>query len=60
MGLFRRKDTSESEAERCPYCREPVPDGAVECMMCGAALPARAVPNDEETEPAEASRPGAG
>jgi predicted amidophosphoribosyltransferase len=39
MRIFRPKPTSELEGERCPYCREPVPDGAAECMMCGAALP---------------------
>jgi hypothetical protein len=39
MRFFRRKPSTEVEPERCPFCREPVPDGAVECMMCGATLP---------------------
>ena len=38
MGLFRRKPTVEAEPERCPVCRERLPDGADECAMCGADL----------------------
>jgi hypothetical protein len=38
MGLFRRKPTAEAEPERCPVCRERLPDGADECDMCGADL----------------------
>jgi hypothetical protein len=49
MRFFRRKTTTESESERCPFCREPVPDGAIECMMCGATLP-RSEAQGEEAE----------
>jgi Double zinc ribbon domain len=38
MGLFRRKATVEGEPERCPVCRERLPDDADECAMCGADL----------------------
>ena len=38
MGLFRRNTTMEAEPERCPLCRERVPDDADECAMCGADL----------------------
>jgi hypothetical protein len=37
MGLFGRKRRHD-EAERCPHCSEPLPEGAVECMMCGIDL----------------------
>jgi hypothetical protein len=49
MRFFRRKPTSEIERERCPYCREPLPEEAVECVMCGATLP-RSRAEEEETE----------
>jgi hypothetical protein len=39
MGLFRKQKV-EDEPERCPLCRERVPDGADECRMCGADLKA--------------------
>jgi hypothetical protein len=38
MRLFGRKTTSEHEGERCPRCRERVPDGSDECLMCGVDL----------------------
>jgi hypothetical protein len=38
MGLFRRKQLNDEDDERCPNCRERVPEGAVTCMMCGLAL----------------------
>jgi hypothetical protein len=38
MRFFRRKRSDDDEPERCPRCREPVPDGAAECMMCGLDL----------------------
>jgi hypothetical protein len=38
MGLFRRTANVEVEPERCPLCRERVPEGADECAMCGADL----------------------
>ena len=38
MGLFRSKTTIEAEPERCPLCRERIPDDADECAMCGADL----------------------
>jgi len=51
MRLFRRKQDDEDEGERCPYCGERVPEGAADCMMCGAALePVRVERRDEETE----------
>jgi rRNA maturation endonuclease Nob1 len=37
MRLFRRKNV-EVERERCPLCRERVPEHADECAMCGADL----------------------
>jgi hypothetical protein len=53
VGLFRRKQLSDEKDERCPSCRERVPEGAVTCMMCGLALePVRDAPRD-----AEAKRP---
>jgi hypothetical protein len=60
VGFFRRK-TSGDDAERCPRCQERLPDGAVECMMCGVALePLRGVPRtDEAKAPSAQSRPGA-
>ena len=38
MRLLRRKATVEDEPERCPLCRERLPDNADECAMCGADL----------------------
>ena len=38
MALFRRKATVDDEPERCPVCRERLPDDADECAMCGADL----------------------
>jgi hypothetical protein len=38
MQLFRRKATSEDEGELCPRCRERIPEGADECLMCGVDL----------------------
>jgi hypothetical protein len=58
MGLFRRKSTADEEAERCPQCRERLPDGAVECMMCGVALePLRGVESSEEAKGTGGRRP---
>jgi rRNA maturation endonuclease Nob1 len=37
MRLFRRRN-DEVEPERCPLCRERVPEHADECAMCGADL----------------------
>jgi hypothetical protein len=57
MRLFRRK-RSDEEAARCPRCGEPVPEGALECMMCGVALePLREVPSDEEAKSPQTDRP---
>jgi hypothetical protein len=52
VGLFRRKQAGlEDDSERCPRCRERVPDGAVECMMCGLALaPVRVQTSQERAE----------
>jgi zinc-ribbon domain len=38
MRLIGRKHSEDENEERCPYCREPIPEGAAECMMCGAAI----------------------
>jgi hypothetical protein len=38
VGLFRRRNDAEVEPDRCPMCTERVPEGAVECAMCGADL----------------------
>ena len=38
MRLFRKKPLDHEVDERCPQCGEPVPDGAIECMMCGVDL----------------------
>jgi hypothetical protein len=39
MRLFpRKKQPLDDDAERCPRCRERVPEGAAECMMCGIGL----------------------
>jgi hypothetical protein len=48
MRLFgRQKPTLEDDTERCPRCRERVPEGATECMMCGLALvPVRTAERD--------------
>jgi hypothetical protein len=48
MGLFARKRRHDEAEERCPHCSEPLPEGAVECMMCGIDLrPHRGTPADE-------------
>ena len=38
MGLFKKKVSAEEDVVRCPTCRERVPDGALECAMCGRDL----------------------
>ena len=38
MRFFRSKANVEVEPERCPVCRERVPEDADECAMCGADL----------------------
>jgi hypothetical protein len=53
MGLFRSKQLTEEEDERCPNCRERVPEGAVTCMMCGLPLE----PVRDASRYAEAKRP---
>ena len=55
MGFFRRKTSGDDDAERCPRCQERLPDGAVECMMCGLALePLRGVPRTDEAKASSA------
>jgi predicted amidophosphoribosyltransferase len=50
MRFFRRK-RSDDEPERCPRCRERVPERAAECMMCGLPLdPCRAAQAGEEAK----------
>jgi hypothetical protein len=57
MGLFRRKQLNEEDDERCPNCRERVPEGAVACMMCGLALePVRDASRDAEAKRLARSR----
>lgn len=52
MGLLRRKQVGDEEVERCPNCRERVPEGAVECMMCGLRLqPVRGASADPGAKP---------
>jgi hypothetical protein len=52
MRLFGRKQTIEEDVERCPRCRERLPEGATECMMCGLALgPVRESAKGEEPRP---------
>jgi hypothetical protein len=58
MGLFRKKQPDWDDGERCPRCRERVPEGAVECMMCGLALaPVRGPDRQPERDVATAGRP---
>ena len=38
MGLFRRKRGNDEREDRCPHCGEPLPQEALECMMCGTDL----------------------
>jgi hypothetical protein len=58
MRFFRRKRSDDDETERCPRCREPVPEGAAECLMCGLPLePFRAALSSEEAETQTADRP---
>jgi hypothetical protein len=57
MGLFRRKRLGEEEDERCPNCRERVPDGAGTCRMCGLALePLRDASRQLEPKPSATGR----
>jgi hypothetical protein len=51
MRLFGRKRSEDRNEERCPYCGEPIPEGAADCMMCGAAIkPTLAAGRSEEDE----------
>ena len=55
--MFRRKRKDE-EVARCPRCSEPLPEGAVECKMCGVALdPLRDLSSEEEARSPETGRP---
>jgi len=55
MGLFRRKRGDDEPEDRCPVCGEPIPDGALECMMCGIDLrPLRYQGTGGDQEAAEA------
>jgi predicted nucleic acid-binding Zn ribbon protein len=38
MSLFKRKAAAD-DVTHCPVCGERVPEGAVNCAMCGNALP---------------------
>jgi hypothetical protein len=58
MRLFRRKQGEEALEERCPQCGEPVPQGALECMMCGVDLTSfRRVAGDEGPEARDPGTP---
>ena len=60
MRLFGRKRSEDETEERCPYCSEPIPEGAADCKMCGAALkptPAAAHSAEDEAPPEGASGP---
>jgi rubredoxin len=59
MGFFRRKASGDHDDERCPRCRERLPEGALECMMCGVTLkPAQGTPSNEEAKASVAHRGG--
>jgi hypothetical protein len=49
LRLFKRKSDID-DGPRCPACRERVPDGAVECAMCGRDLTELAAARDRERE----------
>ena len=57
MRLFRRQVKSDDEPKgmRCPQCGERVPEGAVECMMCGADLRPYVRTPGRATEPARSA-----
>ncbi len=56
MRLFGRKRSKNEVQERCPQCGEPVPDQAMECMMCGVDLrPLRGCPSSEKLESSASS-----
>jgi hypothetical protein len=38
MRLFGRKRRRDDVESRCPHCREPLPEGAEMCVMCGIGL----------------------
>jgi hypothetical protein len=58
MRFFRRKRRDE-ERELGPRCREPVPEGAADCMMCGLPLELfRAARKREEPKAPAVDRPG--
>ena len=38
MRLFKRKPDDDEDVVRCPSCDERVPEGVVECAMCGRDL----------------------
>lgn len=59
MGLFRRKPSSDEREDRCPHCAEPLPEDALECMMCGNDLrPLRGARGGDDPEPPQKG-PGA-
>ena len=58
MRLFGRKRSNDEVEERCPHCGEPVPNQAVDCMMCGVDLrPLRGQPRSEELESSASAPP---
>lgn len=60
MRLFGRKRSEDENEEGCPYCGEPIPEGAADCMMCGAAIkptPAAAHSAEDRAPPGAASGP---
>ena len=58
MRLFGRRRSKDDVEERCPHCGEPVPEGALECLMCGVDLKQlRGDSRDEAAEAAQADSP---
>ena len=58
MRLFGRRRSKDDVEERCAHCGEPIPEGALECLMCGVDLkPLRGDSTDEGAEAAQADSP---
>ncbi len=58
MRLVGRRRSKDDVEERCPHFGEPVPEGALERLMCGVDLkPLRRDSSDEGAEAAQADSP---
>jgi rRNA maturation endonuclease Nob1 len=55
MRLFNKREGVFEDADKCPGCRERVPQGASSCSMCGheIKLPDREERFERESEHAE-------